>query len=296
VDRYPLRELTRYIDWTPFFQAWELKGQYPKILDDPEVGERARELFDDARCLLTRLVDEGLLTARGVYGFFPANSVGDDIEVYTDETRSRVLTSLHTLRQQMEKGETGANLALADFIAPKESGVPDYVGAFAVTSGHGLEPLVLQFKREHDDYNAIMATLLADRLAEAFAERLHERARQDWGYGRSERLSNEELIKEQYRGIRPAPGYPAQPDHTEKQLLFDLLDAEKNAGIQLTESYAMLPASSVSGLYFAHPEARYFGVGRIERDQVIDYSRRKGMELKVIERWLMPNLGYEPES
>jgi 5-methyltetrahydrofolate--homocysteine methyltransferase len=206
-----------------------------------------------------------------------------------------VLTTFHTLRQQMDKPADGTNYALADFIAPKETGIADYLGAFAVTSGHGLEPLVAQFKQEHDDYNAIMATALADRLAEAFAERLHKQARDDWGYGLEERLTNEELIREQYRGIRPAPGYPACPDHTEKRLLFDLLRAEENAGISLTESFAMVPASSVSGLYFAHPQSRYFGVGRIDRDQVLEYSRRKGMDVRTVERWLLPNLNYDPE-
>jgi 5-methyltetrahydrofolate--homocysteine methyltransferase len=295
LDRFPLERIVPYIDWSPFFQAWELRGYYPAILDDPVSGERARELFDDARCLLGRIVDERLLTARGVYGFFPVNSVGDDIELYTDESRTRVLTTLHTLRQQMEKSGEAVNYALADFIAPKETGIPDYLGAFAVTTGHGLDSLVEQFKREHDDYNAIMATALADRLVEAFAELLHQRAREDWGYGLNEDLTNEELIRERYRGIRPAPGYPASPDHTEKQLLFDLLSAEKNAGIHLTESCAMIPASSVSGLYFAHPEARYFGVGRIERDQALDYARRKGMDVAAMERWLLPNLNYDPE-
>jgi 5-methyltetrahydrofolate--homocysteine methyltransferase len=295
LDDVPLTEIVPYIDWSPFFQTWELKGRYPAILDDPTVGERARELFEDARQLLQRIIDERRLTARGVYGFFPANRVGDDIEVYTDETRSRVLTTIHTLRQQMEKSEDGVNYALADFIAPKDSGAVDYLGAFAVTTGHGLEPLVEQFKRELDDYNAIMATALADRLAEAFAEMLHKRARDDWGYGRGETLSKDDLIRERYRGIRPAPGYPACPDHTEKRLLFDLLGVEASTGIHLTENFAMTPASSVSGFYFAHPEARYFGVGRIDRDQVAEYSRRKGMDLKTMERWLLPNLNYDPD-
>jgi 5-methyltetrahydrofolate--homocysteine methyltransferase len=296
LDRVPLVEIVPYIDWSPFFQTWELKGRYPAILNDPTVGERAQELFEDAKQLLDRIVNERLLTARGVYGFFPANSIGDDIEVYADESRSRVVTTIHTLRQQMEKSEDGTNYALADFIAPRDAGAVDYLGAFAVTSGHGLEALVEQFKREHDDYNAIMATALADRLAEAFAEMLHKRAREDWGYGKSENLSNEDLIRERYRGIRPAPGYPACPDHTEKRLLFDLLDAEANTDIHLTENFAMTPASSVSGFYFAHPEARYFGVGRIDRDQVTEYSQRKGMDVKTVERWLLPNLNYDPET
>jgi 5-methyltetrahydrofolate--homocysteine methyltransferase len=304
---YPLAEIVPTIDWSPFFQAWELKGRFPAIFDDPIVGERARELFDDARRLLERIVSEELLVARGVYGLFPANSVDDDIEVYADEERSRVLLTFHTLRQQIEKtasaGREGeeraddrANLALADFLAPRESGRIDYVGAFAVTAGHGLDALVARFKAEHDDYSAIMAAALADRLAEAFAERLHAIARAAWGYGRDENLSNEDLIRERYRGIRPAPGYPACPDHTEKRLLFDLLGVEAATGITLTESYAMLPASSVSGFYFAHPEARYFGVGRIDRDQVADYSRRKGLPVAAVERWLRPNLNYDPDA
>jgi 5-methyltetrahydrofolate--homocysteine methyltransferase len=313
LNPYPLVEIVPYIDWTPFFQTWELRGRYPEILDDPTVGERARELFEDARCLLARIVDEELLEARAVYGFFPANSVGDDIELYTDESQSRVLTTFHTLRQQMEKGdqrpttndqrpttrssdqvqEPRANLALADFIAPKETGVADYLGAFAVTTGHGLDALTTRFRQEHDDYNAIMATALADRLAEAFAELLHKKARADWGYGRDENLTHEDLIRERYRGIRPAAGYPACPDHTEKRILFDLLGVEAAAGITLTESFAMLPASSVSGLYFAHPESRYFGVGRIGRDQVEEYAARKGTSVATVERWLRPNLGYD---
>jgi 5-methyltetrahydrofolate--homocysteine methyltransferase len=296
LNKFPLRELVPYIDWSPFFQAWELKGRYPAILEDEGIGERAQELFQDAQCLLTRMVDEQLITARGVYGFFPANSVGDDIELYTDESRSRVLTTFHTLRQQMEKAADGVNYALADFIAPKETDIADYLGAFAVTTGFGLDELVAGFKRDLDDYNAIMAAALADRLAEAFAELLHKRARDDWGYGLDERLTHEEIIREAYRGIRPAAGYPASPDHTEKRLLFDLLQVEENTGIHLTENFAMLPASSVSGLYFSLPEAQYFGVGRIERDQVLDYARRKGMEVAAVERWLSPNLAYDPAA
>jgi 5-methyltetrahydrofolate--homocysteine methyltransferase len=292
---FPLRELVPYIDWTPFFHTWELRGRYPQILEDEVVGERARELLQDARCVLARIVDEGLLTARAVYGFFPAHSLGDDLQLYTDDSRTEVLTTLHTLRQQLEKRQDEpVNYALADFVAPKETGLPDYVGAFAVTTGHGVEALVQEYKAEHDDYNAIMVQALADRLAEAFAERLHKQARDDWGYGRSEGLTQEDLIRERYRGIRPAPGYPACPDHTEKWPLFDLLNATDGAGITLTESLAMYPASSVSGLYFAHPEARYFNVGKIGRDQVEDYARRKGMEVPEVERWLAPNLGYEP--
>jgi 5-methyltetrahydrofolate--homocysteine methyltransferase len=237
-----------------------------------------------------------MLTARGVYGFFPASSAGDDIEVYTDESRKSVLTVLHTLRQQTDKGESQPSYALSDFIAPKESALDDYIGAFAVTTGIGVDELCSRFERDHDDYNSIMVKALADRLAEAFAEMLHKRARENWGYGRDENLTSEDLIRERYRGIRPAPGYPACPDHTEKRTIFDLLAAEKNTGIELTESFAMLPASSVSGLYFAHPESKYFQVGKVGRDQVLDYQRRKGMPLADIERWLSPNLGYEPAT
>jgi 5-methyltetrahydrofolate--homocysteine methyltransferase len=294
LKEYPLAELVPYIDWTPFFHVWELKGRYPAILDDPLVGERARELLADAQALLQRIVAGRLLTANGVYGFFPANAAGDDIEVYTDDSRQEVLTTFHTLRQQVDKRQSDpVNYALADFIAPKSSGRADYLGGFAVTAGHGLDELVARFKADHDDYSAILAAALADRLAEAFAERLHKQARGDWGYGLQENLTPEDLIRERYRGIRPAAGYPACPDHTEKRLLFDLLHVEENTGIWLTESFAMVPPSSVSGLYFAHPEARYFNVGRLERDQVEEYSRRKGMDLPTTERWLAPNLNYE---
>ncbi|MEW6247134.1 MAG: methionine synthase [Nitrospirota bacterium] len=294
LDRLPLEQLVPFIDWSPFFHTWELKGRYPQILDDPTLGAKARELFADARKLLGEIVAKQLLTARGVYGFYPANSVGDDIELYADESRRTVLTTFHTLRQQLEKPEGQYNLALADFIAPKDSGRLDYLGAFAVTAGGGIEALCERFERDHDDYNSIMAKALADRLAEAFAEWLHKRAREDWGYGKSERLTNDDLIRERYRGIRPAPGYPACPDHTEKRLLFDLLQVEKHAGICLTETFAMYPAASVSGLYFAHPQARYFAVGKIGRDQVLDYQARKKMPLAEIERWLAPNLNYDP--
>jgi 5-methyltetrahydrofolate--homocysteine methyltransferase len=290
----PLGEIVPYIDWSPFFHTWELKGTYPRIFANAEWGARARELFDDARRLLDRIVDARLLQARAVYGFFPANAVGDDIEVYTDAARSGLLTAFHTLRQQADMGAQEPNLALADFMAPRETGRLDYIGAFAVTAGHGLEALVESFEADHDDYGSIMAKALADRLAEALAERLHQRVRDEWGYGRGEAIPVEDLIQERYRGIRPAPGYPACPDHSEKQLLFDLLHAERNAGIRLTENFAMLPASSVSGLYFAHPEARYFTVGRVGLDQVEDYHRRKGLDLRSVERWLAPNLDYEP--
>jgi 5-methyltetrahydrofolate--homocysteine methyltransferase len=289
-----LEEIVPYIDWSPFFHTWELRGRFPRIFDDPEVGEQARQLYEDAQKLLQDIVKGKLFTARGVYGFWPANSVVDDIELYTDESRREVLTTFHTLRQQIAKPADQFNHSLADYIAPRDSGRPDYLGGFAVTTGHGADELAKQFEADHDDYNSIMAKALADRLAEAFAEMLHERARREWGYGKEERLEKEDLIREEYRGIRPASGYPACPDHTEKRLLFDLLGAEESAGIQLTESFAMWPGASVSGLYFGHPDSKYFGVGKIGKDQVEDYHRRKGMALEEIERWLGPNLNYEP--
>ena len=279
----PLAELLPFIDWTPFFHVWEMKGTYPRILGNP----KAKELLDDAQKLLARIVKEQLLKARGVYGFWPANAVGDDIELHTSPP-----TIFHTLRQQTAKGEGEANLALADFVAPKNSGVKDYLGAFAVTAGIGLNQLCAEFEKDHDDYNSIMAKALADRLAEAFAEWLHRKVREEW-YGVQEELSLDDMIAAKYRGIRPAPGYPAQPDHTEKRTIFNLLNAETNAGIQLTESFAMLPASSVSGLYLSNPKAQYFSVGKIDRDQVLDYSHRKGVEPGEAERWLRPNLSYE---
>jgi 5-methyltetrahydrofolate--homocysteine methyltransferase len=291
----PLRGIVPYIDWTPFFHVWELRGTYPRILDDAIVGSKARELREDAQKLLARIVAEKLLTANAVMGFFPANSVGDDIEVYADGSRKSVLTVFHALRQQMEKAPGHYNWALADLIAPRQTGREDYLGAFAVTAGADIEPLLERFQQDHDDYNSIMAKALADRLAEALAELMHKRAREFWGYGRDENLTPEDLIHERYRGIRPAPGYPACPDHTEKRELFDLLQAEKNAGIYLTENFAMSPAASVSGFYFSHPEAKYFAVGKIDRDQVDDYHRRKGMDLRAVERWLRPNLNYDPD-
>ena len=296
LDRFPLDQIVPCIDWSPFFHAWELRGRYPDILHDARIGGKAKELFDDAQQLLKEIVGHKLLTARAVYGFFPANSVGDDIEVYADESRRDVLTTFHTLRQQMDKPEGQFNHALADFIAPKTSGLADFLGAFAVTTGIGIEALCERFEKAHDDYNSIMTKALADRLAEAFAELLHKRVREDWGYGADEHLSTDDLIRERYRGIRPAPGYPACPDHTEKGLLFDLLQVEKNAGIHLTETFAMYPASSVSGLYFAHPESKYFSVGKIGRDQAVDYHLRKRMDLRTVERWLSPNLNYDPEE
>ena len=296
ISPQPLAELVSFIDWSPFFHTWELKGRYPTIFDDGTVGARAKELYDDAHRLLDEITRNSLLTAKGVYGFFPAAGVGDDIEVYRDESRSSVVTTLHHLRQQSEKPQGQPNLSLADYLAPKASGRTDFIGAFAVTAGIGLDELCRRFDKDHDDYNSIMAKALADRLAEAFAEFLHKRAREEWGYGKEERLTNEDLIRERYRGIRPAPGYPACPDHTEKRLLFDLLQAEQRAGLVLTESFAMLPAASVSGFYFAHPEARYFAVGKIGKDQVEDYARRKGMDRRTVERWLSPNLNYEPSA
>ena len=295
VTNLPLSELVPYIDWSPFFRAWELHGHYPEIFDDAVVGESAQKLYEEAQDLLSQLVTDKSLRANGVYGFFPANSVGDDIELYTDDTRTEVLGVIHALRQQGEKSGDNANKALSDFIAPKETGLPDYLGGFAVTTGLGVEELSQKFRDELDDYNAIMVSALADRLAEAFAEYLHKRARDDNGYGCGENLTREELIKERYRGIRPAPGYPACPDHTEKRTLFHLLNAERNAGIHLTESMAMTPAASVSGFYLSHPEAKYFSLGKIERDQVEDYARRKQMELTEAERWLAPVLNYDPE-
>ena len=293
-DDVPLATLREYIDWSPFFHTWELSGVYPRIFEHEKYGEQAKQLFEEANVLLDRIIAEKLLRARGVYGFFPANAVGEDIELYTDSSRARVLEQLHCLRQQAHKEAGSPCRSLVDFVAPKETGLADHVGAFAVTTGYGLKELTESFKAEHDDYNAIMAEAIADRLAEAFAEYLHKLARDAWGYGRAENLTPEAIIHEKYRGIRPAPGYPACPDHTEKATIWRLLEVQKNAGIELTESFAMWPGSSVSGLYFAHPEAIYFGLGKIERDQVVDYHARKGMTLSEVERWLMPNLNYDP--
>jgi 5-methyltetrahydrofolate--homocysteine methyltransferase len=295
LDDVPLSELREYIDWSPFFQTWELKGKYPKIFSDPKYGEVARELYDDGQKLLDRIIAERLIQARGVYGFFPAASDGEDIIVYADESRTGERTRFHGLRQQWERKGQSAFYSLADFIAPVESGRQDYLGAFAVTAGIGCDELVMKFHQQHDDPNKLLTQALADRLAEAFAEMLHQRVRREWGYGKTEGLSNEELIEEKYRGIRPAPGYPAQPDHTEKTALFDLLNATANTSIVLTESFAMHPAAAVSGLYFSHPGARYFAVDRLGKDQVESYARRKGKSLVEMERWLAPNLGYEPE-
>jgi 5-methyltetrahydrofolate--homocysteine methyltransferase len=293
---YDLAELVPYIDWTPFFSTWELAGKYPRILDDNVVGPEARKLFEDAQTMLKRLVRERWLTANAVIGFWPANAVGDDIALYADDARQRPLDTLYTLRQQMarENRTDRANTALADFVAPSDTGLADYVGAFAVTAGIGEAEALAARVDKTDDYGRIMLKALADRLAEAFAERMHERVRRElWGYAPRERLSNEELVAEAYRGIRPAPGYPAQPDHTEKGTIFRLLDAEREAGIKLTESFAMWPGATVSGLYFSHPESHYFGVGKVERDQVEDYARRKGWTVAEAERWLAPVLNYD---
>ena len=292
---HPLDELVPYIDWTPFFQAWEIAGKFPELLDDPVVGEPARSLYTDANVLLERLVGEGQLEARGVVGLFAANAVGDDIEVYGNGSRAEAAAVLRGLRQQFEKPPGRANSCLSDFVAPRDTGIDDYVGAFVVTAGIGLTEICQRFEEQHDDYSSILAKALADRLAEAFAERMHERVRTElWGYAASEEWNKDALIAESYVGIRPAPGYPACPDHTEKRTLFRLLDAEARAGVELTESYAMTPAASVAGWYFSHPEASYFGLGRIGRDQVEDYARRKGMAVTEVERWLAPNLAYEP--
>ncbi|MBY0381902.1 MAG: methionine synthase [Xanthobacteraceae bacterium] len=294
-SEYSLAELAEFIDWTPFFQTWELAGRFPAILDDPKVGEAARALYDDAKRMLDQIVKENWFKASATIGFWPANAEGDDIVLYSDETRKTPIATLHTLRQQLEKREGRHNVALSDFIAPKVAGVPDYIGAFVVTAGIGEDVISNRFKKANDDYSSIMVKALADRLAEAFAERMHQRVRKEfWGYAPAETASASDLILEKYQGIRPAPGYPAQPDHTEKATLFRLLDAERTAGVTLTESYAMWPGSSVSGLYFSHPKAEYFGVGKIERDQVEDYAERKGFTVEETERWLAPVLNYIP--
>ena len=291
-DDYPLDLIAPHIDWTPFFQTWDLAGKYPNILDDEIVGEAARNVFKDGQAMLERIVAEKWLEARAVIGLCPANSVGDDVEIYADDTRKKVVAKFHFLRQQAQKPSDRANYCLADFVAPKASGVKDYFGCFAVTAGIGINPIVAEFEKNHDDYNAIMVKALADRLAEALAEHLHLRVRKEfWGYANRENLANDELIAEKYQGIRPAPGYPACPDHTEKGLLFELLNAQENAGMILTESYAMLPTAAVSGFYFGHPDARYFAVGKIEKDQLSDYAARKGWDTPTAEKWLAPLLG-----
>jgi len=294
-----VRDLIEYIDWSPFFHAWELRGRYPGIFDDPKIGKQARELFDDAQELLERIAAKDLLILRGVYAFWLANTIGDDVHVYADDTpRTKAIATFYFLRQQMQKPAGQFNHCLADYIAPlsnRQSAIgnrqlPDYLGGFAV-SIHGADELADEFKRQHDDYSAIMTKALADRLAEAFAEYLHKEARNAWGFGCDEQLSNTDLIREKYRGIRPAAGYPACPDHAEKQTLFDLLDAENNTGIKLTESFAMHPGASVSGLYFSHPDSKYFGVGQIGRDQAVDYATRRGEAVSAVEKRLAPNLG-----
>jgi 5-methyltetrahydrofolate--homocysteine methyltransferase len=328
---YSLTEIAQYIDWTPFFHAWELKGSYPKIFDDAEKGIEAKKLFADAQDMLKQLIAEKWLQAKAVFGIFPANAVGDDIEVYTDESRTKLRTTLHNLRQQQQKPDNKPNRCLSDFVAPKASGLKDYIGAFAVTTGVGIDERIAKYEKNHDDYHAIMLKALADRLAEAFAELVHLRVRQEfWGYeaqgrasvtgGRTPKATEQPgaacgcgtthtpktqtapteqqlstLIKEEYKGIRPAAGYPACPDHTEKDLVWELLDAKKNTGIWLTESKAMVPTAAVSGLYYSHPESSYFAVGRINRDQVEDYAKRKGIPLAEAEYWLAPNLGYSPD-
>ncbi|NLW97692.1 MAG: methionine synthase, partial [Xanthomonadaceae bacterium] len=292
LDDYPLEELVRCMDWTPFFQAWELAGRYPAILEDAVVGRQATELHRDARAMLERIIAEKWLTARGVFALWPAQSVGDDVVVRHDGGEA----TLHFLRQQVDKPADRPDFCLADFIAPRDSGRQDWIGMFAVTAGIGIEPHLERFQADHDDYNAILLKALADRLAEAFAERLHQRVRTEyWGYAPDEALDNEALIAERYRGIRPAPGYPACPEHSEKATLFRLLDAERNAGMTLTESFAMLPTAAVSGYYFSHPRSQYFVVGRVSKEQAKDYARRKGVELAQVERWLASNLDYDPE-
>ncbi|SDF36473.1 methionine synthase [Terriglobus roseus] len=296
LDDFSLETLREYVDWSPFFHAWGLKGLYPRILDDEKQGAEARELFANGNKMLDRIVTEKLITARGVYGLFPANAVGDDVELYTDASRSKVLTRFHFLRQQAHREGTEPCRSLVDFIAPKETGLPDHIGAFAVTSGIGMKELVMKFREEHDDYSAIMAEAIADRLAEAFAEALHKQVRDEWGYGRCEGLSVDDMIREKYRGIRPAPGYPACPDHTEKGTIWELLNVQENTGIEITESFAMWPGSSISGIYFAHRESRFFSLGKIDRDQAEDYAQRKNWTVAQVERWLGPNLGYDPEE
>ncbi len=294
LDNFPLATLREFIDWSPFFHTWGLKGIYPRILDHAEQGPQARQIFAEGNALLDRIIEKNLITARGVYGLFPSSAVGDDVELYTDGARGKVLERFHFLRQQANREGSEPCRSLADFIAPRETGLRDHIGAFAVTSGIGLKELCDRFRAENDDYNAIMAEALADRLAEAFAECLHKRVREEWGYGCKEGLSNAELIEEKYRGIRPAAGYPACPDHTEKGALWRVLDVQSNTGMLITESFAMWPGSSVSGLYFAHPESRYFSLGKIDRDQVADYAARKGMTVAEVERWLGQNLNYDP--
>jgi 5-methyltetrahydrofolate--homocysteine methyltransferase len=294
---YDLAELREYIDWQPFFNAWEMKGKFPDILNNPTTGEVARKLYDDAQAMLDQMIAEKWISANGVYGLFPAASTGEDVLVYGDDSRAEVKATLHQLRQQGEHRGGIPNRSLADYVAPVDSGIADHVGAFAVTAGIGLEERVKAFREQLDDYNAILLEALADRLAEAFAERLHQRVRTEfWGHVSEEQLSNEDLIAEKYTGIRPAPGYPACPDHTEKQTIWSLLDVEAQTGIKLTESMAMWPGAAVSGVYYSHPESQYFVVGRLGRDQIEDYAARKGWSVTETEKWLSPNLGYDPDD
>ena len=294
---YKLKELVDYFDWKPFFSAWQLYGNYPQILNDKKVGVAAKDLLQDARDMITKIVKEGWITANAVISFWPANSNKDDIEIYKDESRKEVYSVLYTLRQQMSKASSRANLALSDFIGPKDKKIRDYIGAFAVTAGIDMEKKSSEFKKNNDDYGSIMLSAICDRFAEAFAERLHERVRKEfWGYAEDEKLNSQDLISEQYQGIRPAPGYPACPDHSEKSSLFQLLDVEKNTGIKLTENFAMWPAASICGYYFSHPKSSYFGVGKLNKDQVSDYATRKQKSLKYVERWLQPNLNYDPKA
>jgi 5-methyltetrahydrofolate--homocysteine methyltransferase len=292
LESVPLKTLREYIDWSPFFHTWGMKGIYPRILEDERQGAEARKLFADGEALLDRIIAQKLIKARGVYGLFPASAVEDDVVLYKEDSREEELARLHFLRQQANREGGEPCRSLADFIAPRQTGLPDHIGAFAVTAGIGVKELCDSFRADNDDYNAIMTEALADRLAEAFAECLHTRVRDEWGYGRDENLTPQQLIEEGYRGIRPAPGYPACPDHTEKGTIWSLLDVESNTGMQITESFAMWPGSSVSGIYFAHPQSRYFSLGKIGRDQVEDYARRKGMSVAEVERWLGPNLNY----
>jgi len=296
-ETYDLNELAKYIDWTPFFQTWELKGRFPAILEDPDQGAAARQLWDDAQAMLKEVLQKNWFRPKAVIGFWPANAVGDDIRLFTDESRKQELATFYTLRQQLTKRDGRPNMALSDFVAPLDSGKPDYVGGFVVTAGLEENAIAERFERNNDDYSSILVKALADRFAEAFAEALHERVRKEfWGYAPHENFSGEELVHEPYDGIRPAPGYPAQPDHTEKTTLFNLLNAKQRIGVTLTESYAMWPGSSVSGIYMSHPESYYFGVAKVERDQVEDYSNRKGMAIREVERWLGPVLNYTPKS
>ncbi len=296
VIEVPVEDIIPFIDWSPLFWVWELKGTYPKILDHKEYGKQAKSILNDAKTLLDQIGKEKRFRPRAVLGFWPANSSGDDIEIYKDNSRTEIVSTFHTLRQQRDKGENETYLALSDYVAPKETGIEDYIGGFVVTSGEEVEEFSDSFKEKHDDYSAIMVQALGDRIAEALAEMMHKKARDIWGYGKDENLSPEDIIKEKYRGIRPAPGYPACPDHTEKAILWQILDVDKNIGVSLTENYAIYPPSSVAGLYFCHPESKYFHVGLLARDQIQEYAERKGMSVSDVEKWLRPNLGYDTST